>query len=128
MESDKPVISLYALFRTKGYQTMRVQRRIKNQTVVILVDTGSTHNFMDQAVVKQVGWNLHIITNMTMTVANGERLRAQVIFPSLQVVIQREVITTYFFVLQLTSCDMVLGVQWLVIVGPILWDFLHITM
>ena len=33
-----------------------------------------------------------------------------------------------FFVLPLRICDVVLGVQWLITLGPILWDFQHLTM
>ena len=58
VDGDRPIILLHALIGIEWYQTMRVQGKIKNQTVVILVDTGSTHNFMDQLVVRKVGWNI----------------------------------------------------------------------
>ena len=32
------------------------------------------------------------------------------------------------YVLPLVGCDMVLGIQWLRTLGPILWDFLNLTM
>ena len=47
-EENDLVISLHALTSTTDYQTMRVQGKIKNQLISILVDTGSTHNFVDQ--------------------------------------------------------------------------------
>ena len=51
-EDDRLVISLHALIGTVGYNTIRVQGKIKNQLVSILVDTGSTHNFANQRVTK----------------------------------------------------------------------------
>ena len=45
---DQPTISLHALIGTNDYQTMRMQGKIKNQCLIMLVDTGSTHNFIDQ--------------------------------------------------------------------------------
>ena len=74
---DNLVISLHALIGINGYHTMRVQGKIKNQLVSILVDTGSTHNFVDQKIVKKAGVKLHSVNGMTITVANGEKLLAQ---------------------------------------------------
>ena len=107
---------------------MRVQGQIKNQKVVILVDTDSTHNFVGPAIVKKGGYTVHSIASLPVTVANGEKLHAREICSGLQVVIQRETIISDFFVLPLRGCDMVLRVQWLVTVGSILWDFFHLTM
>ena len=58
VEGDKPIISLHALFGTEGFQTMRVQGKVKNQNMVILVNIGSTHNLVDQGLIKKVRWNL----------------------------------------------------------------------
>ena len=57
-KGDRPIISLHALTRTIGYRIMRVQGKIKNQLVSILVDTGSTHNFVNQRVIKKIGVQL----------------------------------------------------------------------
>ena len=55
-EEGHPVLSLHALLGANGYQIMRLQGRIKNQLINLLVDTGSTHNFIDQ--VKRTGCKL----------------------------------------------------------------------
>ena len=57
-KGDRLIISLLALKRTIGYRIMRVQGKIKNQLVSILVDTGSTHNFVNQRVIKKIGVQL----------------------------------------------------------------------
>ena len=54
-EDDRPAISLHALIGIIGYNTMRVQGKIRNQLVSILIDIGSMHNFVDQRVTKQIG-------------------------------------------------------------------------
>ena len=127
-EGDRPIIALHALFGTDGFQTMCIQGSVKNQKLVILVDTGSTHNFVDQSVIKRVGAPLQPIASLMVTVANGEKLRSQEFCAALQFEVQGESVLADFFVLPLRGCDMVLGVQWLVTVGPILWDFQQLTM
>ena len=127
-EGERPIISLHALVGTDGYQTMRLQGRIKNHKVIILVDTGSTHNFVDSAVIRRGCWSLQSIPHISVTVANGEKLQVQEMCAGLTVEIQGETIAADFLVLPLRGCDMVLGVQWLITVGPILWDFMLLTM
>ena len=127
-EKDMPIISLHALIGTKGYQTMRVQGLVKNQLVNVLIDTDNTHNFMDGKVIKAVGEKLHSINNFTITVANGEKFQVQDWCLGLTWEVQGLQQSTNFFVLFLRGCDMVLGIQWLITLGPILWDFKALTM
>ena len=51
-EDQQPIISLHAILGTGDSQTMRLQGKIKNTQLIILVDSGSTHNFMDYALVR----------------------------------------------------------------------------
>ena len=62
---------------TNGYQTMRLQGKIKNQLVIFLVDTWSTHNFMDYGMIKRVKGTLQPIVSLTVIVAKGEHFKAQ---------------------------------------------------
>lgn len=51
VEDEQPpsmAISLHAINRTPTPKTMRVLGKVLNQTYVILIDTGSTHCFMDE--------------------------------------------------------------------------------
>ena len=59
---------------TKDYQTMKVMGKIKKQPLVVLIDSGSTHNFLDQMVVKRLKVPTKIITRVKVTVANGDVL------------------------------------------------------
>ena len=52
---QKPIISLHAMLGIDDSQTIRLQGRIKNSSLCLLVDSSSTHNFMDQAIVKRLG-------------------------------------------------------------------------
>ena len=127
-EEDSPVISLHALFGTTGYNTMRMQGQIRNQLVNILIDSGSTHNFVDPKVIKNAGIKLQPVNSFTVTVANGDKLRVQQCCSGLCWEAQGLQQSIDFFVLSLRGCDVVLGIQWLISLGPILWNFKALTM
>lgn len=44
---ETPEISLHAMAGTTSPQTMRLRGHLGRQPVVILIDSGSTHNFID---------------------------------------------------------------------------------
>ena len=127
-EENMPTISLHAMLGTTGYHTMRIQGRIKNQRVIFLVDTGSTHNFMDHVIIKRIGGISHSISSLTVTVANGEQLRAKELCPRLLWEVQGVTQSIDFLVLPLIGCDAVLGIQWLITLGLVLWNFQDLSM
>ena len=102
-EGSRPIISLHALSGTDGFQTMRIHGHVKNQKLVILIDTGSTHNFVDQTVIKRVGGHLQAISNFMVTVANGEKIKGARILLWIAVRCSRRVSSGRFFCLALTG-------------------------
>ena len=53
---------------------MRLQEKVKNQPLIVLVDSGSTHNFIDCMVAKRLGCELQSIKDLQVIVANGDRV------------------------------------------------------
>lgn len=45
---DEPCISLNALTGNSGFHTMRVVGYVGKKPIHILIDSGSTHNFIDE--------------------------------------------------------------------------------
>ena len=119
---------MHALIRTEGHQTMHMYGKIKNQLLVILVDSGSTNNFLDQSTAKRVKCATQSIRGLKVTVANGEVLETQEVCKEVQWEVQGLKQRSDFFVLPLQGCDLVLGIQWLRTLGPIVWDFSALTM
>jgi hypothetical protein len=52
--NSKPEISLQAITGSAHPKTMRVLGRINGQQLVILIDSGSTHNFLDATLARKV--------------------------------------------------------------------------
>nr|GEV55336.1 retrotransposable element Tf2 [Tanacetum cinerariifolium] len=57
-EEIMPQVSFNAMTGVPSYQTMRVKGHVKKQVLHILVDCGSTHNFLDLHAAKRMSCNL----------------------------------------------------------------------
>ena len=67
-------ISINAITGSVSYRTMRIHGWVKKQIVVILIDTGSTHNFLNQEVVKRSGIETTVTDPLTVFVADGTKM------------------------------------------------------
>jgi hypothetical protein len=61
-------------------------------------------------------------------VANGEEVVNGGTCMQLKVQLQNFSFTIEAYMIILARCDMVLGIQWLVTLGPIIWNFKVLTM
>ncbi|OMO86983.1 Integrase, catalytic core [Corchorus capsularis] len=125
---EQPIISLHAIYGTSGYQTMRICCTIKHHSLIILIDSGSTHNFIDGNVVKKLGLKMNQRAQTEVTIADGTAVTTWGSCERLHWQVQGMHFSSTFMVLALKGCDMVLGIEWLVSLGPILWDFSMLTM
>jgi len=64
-------ITLYALLGSPSLGTMRVLGRINHQELVILIDTGSTHNFLDTSIWMLLKLPIAVEDSFEVKVANG---------------------------------------------------------
>lgn len=128
IEREDPVISLHALTGTPTSQTMRVRGSLGRQGLTILMDSGSTHNFLSSRVVARLGLRPTHTGRLRVTVANGDCLSCTGLCAGLLLWIQGEMFVIDFFLLPIDFCDVVLGTQWFRTLGPILWDFENLFM
>lgn len=75
-ESENPVISLHAIAGVTANKTMHVPVNLGVITVVALIDSGSTHNFIFEDAAKRMGLPFVPPDHMSVTVANNELLHA----------------------------------------------------
>ncbi|KAF5465151.1 hypothetical protein F2P56_015182 [Juglans regia] len=121
-------ISLHAIIGTINPRTMHVMGRVGSQAVTILIDSGSTHNFLDSALMSQLHLPVSTHEIVRVKVANGDQLESDGKHMGVNVNIQGVFFQVDMYLLELAGCDMVLGVQWLQGLGSILWNFQELTM
>lgn len=130
-EETSAIISMKALSGIQtlaDYNTMRVSGSVNGQKVHILIDSGSTHNFIDQFTAQQLGCEMTDHSPMTVVVANGEKIKCDQICSGLRWRMQGVEFTSDFMILPLEGCQVVLGIQWLILLGSILWNFSELRM
>ncbi|GKB58284.1 reverse transcriptase [Tanacetum coccineum] len=123
-----PQISLNALTGVNNFQTMRVKGYIGKQQVHILVDGGSTHNFLDLQTAKKLGCKMKRTCPLLVSVANGQDMTTTSMCQQLALTLGNMTYEIDVMVLPLAACEMVLGVQWLASLGDIRWNFQKLTM
>ncbi|GKA69210.1 putative mitochondrial protein [Tanacetum coccineum] len=74
MMESSPQISLNALSCLNSFQTMRVKGLFGKNTSHILLDCGSTHNFLDLKTAKNLGCQFESTTPLQVSVANGQHM------------------------------------------------------
>jgi len=128
LNEDPPAeISFHAITGALTPQTLRLPGQINNKGVVVLVDGGSTHNFIDQALVGRLGLVMERDTPFKVVVANREQVSCAGRVRGLSITVQGYTITVDFFVLPVAACPVVLGVQWHKTLGPVEIDYDKLT-
>nr|KYP48389.1 Retrotransposable element Tf2 [Cajanus cajan] len=125
---EEPQISVNALTGIANFRTMRVNGYHKKSPLHILIDSGSTHNFLDIQVAKKFGCKIENMDPVNVTVADGNKLRISSIVRNFTWTIQRTTFTSDMLLIPLGCCDLVLGVEWLIKLGNITWNFDKLTM
>lgn len=107
---------------------MQMSVQIGGVILVALLDSGSTHNFINDQAVDKTGMKLSHRTGLSVFVANGDRLSNTGVCRSIKMAIGQEHFSMDYYTIPLDEFGVVLDVQWLCMVGPILWDFDRFTM
>jgi predicted aspartyl protease len=110
-------------------QTLRVMGHIQQSPVVVLVDSGSTHNFIQDRVAKKLNLPTEPAAHeFKVLVGNGEELNCSLMCSQVKLQLGSHFFTIDFFILPLSGAEIVLGVQWLKTLGPVVTDYEKLTM
>ncbi|GJV39840.1 retrotransposon-related protein [Tanacetum coccineum] len=123
-----PQISLNAITGVYNYQTMRVMGYVGKSELHILVDSGSTHNFLDTKMARQLACNTKHTCPLQVSIPRGRNLVSTTTCIDFTWSLQGESFTAPVMILPLGGCDMVLGIQWLSTLGDICYNFHQLKM
>ena len=72
---ETPKICLAAMTGISQPQTLKLKGHIKRENVTVLVDIGSTHNFLDIRVARKLKLFVHPVLDMKVMVADGKKIK-----------------------------------------------------
>ncbi|XP_075660010.1 uncharacterized protein LOC142629848 [Castanea sativa] len=108
-EEVEAEITLYALVGSPTPITMRVKGKIKTISLVILVDSGSTHNFIDASLIPGLQIPVDVSQILEVKVANGEIIKTQGLCKDVLMFIHGQIFFVQLHVLSLGGCDLLMG-------------------
>ncbi|KAG6430462.1 hypothetical protein SASPL_108530 [Salvia splendens] len=109
-------------------RAIRLKGRINDSEVSVLIDGGSTHNFIQPAVAERLSLCVHPIIPFRVFVGNGESLRCSHACLRTPITMQGYSFEIDLFILQVKGPDVILGVQWLQELGDVTKNYQHLTM
>jgi hypothetical protein len=71
----EPVMSLNALIGFSTPQILKLIGYIKHRKVIILVDSGSTHNFIHRYISQETHCYIHAVNNFQIMISNGGSMK-----------------------------------------------------
>ena len=74
IEDKSPQISLAAITGISQPQTLKIKGHIKNNNVTVLIDSSSTHNFVNVNLAKVFNLFIRPVPNLTVMVADGKNI------------------------------------------------------
>ena len=107
---------------------MHLHVYIHGHRLLALLDSGSTHNFVDAEKMRQLCLVTLLHPAMRILVANGDRVPCEGVARDVARAIGTEEFAIPCFGIDLGGFDVILGVSFLRTLGPILWDFKDLCM
>lgn len=128
LELRPPHISYHALMGMSVPRTLKLCGSINGNSLLILVDGGSTNNFIPPSMVTRLQLQISKTPDFKVMVGSGEYLHCKGLCKAVHIIIQGITFIVDFFVLPVEGVALVLGVQWLQQLGPVLFDYNKLTL
>ncbi|VFQ76677.1 unnamed protein product [Cuscuta campestris] len=130
---DDPVIlgdisTMHSLAGSPSPRSLKVVGSVNSAVVQVLLDSGSTHNFIHPSVAERLALVLHPVMLFRVYVGNGDSLCCSYSCPGTPLRLQGHLFDVDLYLLAIHGPDIVLGVQWLQTLGKVSHDYATMTM
>lgn len=109
-------------------RTIKLSEWVQGRPLSVLIDNGSTHNFIQETVVTRLGFEVESLPAFKVFIGSGEYLVSKEVCRQIVISIQNTTVTENLFVLLMGGANIVLGIQWLGKLGPVTTYHKELTM
>ena len=113
MEDITPTIYCHALARIYTPQTLKIKRYIKKRKVTMLIDCGSTHNFIHYKLAKSINCFIYLTPEFQVMIANEGTINFLGKFHNITLTMGEYVLNSPMHSIPMGCFDVVLGIQWI---------------
>jgi hypothetical protein len=111
-----------------GYRTMKVEGKIGNVDVLLLLDSGASHNFISPQVTNALGLTITPTPARSIKLGDGHRVKSQGVCKGIVIMVGSVKVVIDALVFELGGLDVVLGVAWLSTLGEVVMDWKALSM
>ncbi|VFQ75576.1 unnamed protein product [Cuscuta campestris] len=122
------VSTLNSMAGVAAPRSLRLSGMIVGGVVDVLIDGGSTHNFIHPSLVERLQLPITSVPAFRVYVGNGASLLCNQQCVDIALLLQGVTFNVDVFVLPIHGPDVVLGVQWLQLLGKVTHDYANLTM
>ncbi|KAJ3699288.1 hypothetical protein LUZ61_002993 [Rhynchospora tenuis] len=121
---DQAVITVCTDQQAQNFQTLKFKGELGSTPICVLIDTGSTHSFINPALVDSAKWPVSTTTPLNVRIANGAAMTTSTVCQQLPFKLQNYDLSGTVRLLNIQGYDLILGMDWLSRHGPmsIDWD------
>jgi len=119
----EPHISLHVLIGISSTQTLKLIAHVKHSKLIILINIGRTHNFIHYQGTKDRYFYTHELKNFDIMIANRGSTKCGGHCENVFLQIGNYYMKCHIFFIEMGCRDIVLGVEWLCILGPVTMEF-----
>jgi hypothetical protein len=107
---------------------LNINGYIKHRLVEVLIDSGSTHNFIHRRIVEETHCFVYPSSNFQILVVNGGTMKFGSRCENSKLQMGNYPLKTHMLSISIGSCDIVLGVEWFCNLGPITMNYQELYM
>ena len=116
-EIEVAEISISSIVGISTSRTIKLKGTVMGKEVIVLIDSGATHNFVSRELMKQLNLGTDDTQGYSVLTAGGVTFKGAGLCKEMEVELQGCTVVSNFLPLELGSADVILGMQWLETLG-----------